>query len=146
MKDYKYMLYAHDGAGIGHAVRVCTLAGAIRSLSPNAAVSVVTGSPVARDYLPTGVQLFQLPPQVRIHADDYGTAMGLLRAERRRLTVKRRQLILEYTRDWKPDVLLIDHLPLGKREEMDSTVQLLHSAGKTVLLGYRRILEDRGNT
>jgi predicted glycosyltransferase len=140
------MLYAHDGTGIGHVVRTCTLAGAIRSLYPNAVVSVATGSPVVQRYLPAGVRLHQLPPQVRVDANVPQMVIKTQRAERKRLTLERRQMLLEYVQDWLPDVLLVDHLPLGKREELNRAVQFLHTAGRTAFLGYRRILEDHHST
>jgi predicted glycosyltransferase len=101
---------------------------------------------VAQDYVPAGVRLLRLPPQVRIPTDGRESEVRVLQAERKRLTVERRSLLLEYAREWRPDILLVDHLPLGKREELDRTIAFLHKAGKTVLLGYRRIMEDRDST
>jgi predicted glycosyltransferase len=136
------LLYAHDGFGIGHLVRGCVLAAAIRRRWPSADVCLATGSPVARCFLPAGVRLAALPSYPVVPEHLAPPALRALKAERRRLAEERRRLLLELVRGFGPRVALVDHMPLGKRNELLPAVLELHERGARLLLGYRRIAED----
>jgi predicted glycosyltransferase len=142
----RVLLYAHDGIGIGHTVRSCVLASAIRRRWPHAEVLFTTGSPVARSFLPPGIGLAALPIYPIVPDNLALPALRELKEQRRALTERRQRLLLDVVREFRPRVALIDHMPLGKRDELLPAVLELREHRAKLLLGYRRIAEDVATT
>lgn len=140
----RFLLYAHDGTGIGHAVRACTIARALCRLCPTAEVVIASGSPALTAFAPAAATLVQLPARLRRPPD--GPPSPCWKERRQRRTAWRRAVLAATAEQLDPHVALIDHLPLGPDEELDQAVCLLARRGSAVVLGYRRIAEDEAST
>ena len=62
MNTTKILLYSHDTAGLGNISRTLLLAKTLHHDYPNAAILIVTGSPVIHAFrIPDGVDYIKLP-------------------------------------------------------------------------------------
>jgi predicted glycosyltransferase len=136
------LLYSHDTYGLGHFRRNSAIALALRRLEPRIRLVMLTGSTLAADFqLPGAVELVRMPSVVKVGADRYRPAtsrsMSGLRAERT-------ALICSTLRRVNPEVLLVDHAPLGMKGELKSALELARAQlpGTRVVLGLRDILDD----
>lgn len=107
MNMRKVMLFAYDGTGLGHLMRLVKIAW---GLSEECQVMVVSGHKAMPDIIPEEIQYYLLPN------------FSELREEKRytnEQTNKVRIKILEnLIIDFMPDVFVTDYLPLGKRCEL----------------------------
>lgn len=119
-------------------MRTCVLAAALQTAAPDAEISIVSGSPALASFAPAGVHTLKLPTLPRAPGGE-----PAIRATRRRLFAWRRRLLRETCDELRPGVLLVDHVPLGKKSELATVLPTLVEQGTRVVLGYRRIHEDR---
>src|SRR5688572_17571434 len=110
----RFLLYAHDGTGIGHAVRACTIARALCRLCPAAEVVIASGSPALGAFAPEAATVVQLPARLRRPAD--GPPPPGWKERRRRRTAWRRAVLAATAEQLDPHAALVDHLPLGPDE------------------------------
>lgn len=136
------MLYSHDTYGLGHLRRNLSLGHALMARDPSSRVVLVSGSRVATAWrLPRNMSVVQLPAAVKTGAEQYapvGTGtMPLVLAQRSGLLAT---LLMRV----RPDVLLVDHAPLGMKGELALTLSLARESmpDTRVILGLRDILDD----
>jgi len=137
------LLYAHDTYGLGHLRRNLAIAGRLLERRPGMQVVLMTGSTVADRFpLPRGLALVQLPPVIKVGAEDYRPRdnswdIGLLR--------RARSAIMEdVARRFRPDVFLVDHAPQGMKGELLPVFATLRSTSPAtrIVLGLRDVLDD----
>ena len=136
------LIYCHDGRGLGHVSRSIAIALAIRRISPATRVMLLTGS----EYVPAlagfgRIDWLKLPSYKiggREQAEpEIPNSSSLSHKE---IAAIRRQFIAEAITSSRPRVILVDHYPSGKEDEL--ALALNNSIGKCArwYLGIRSIV------
>ena len=139
----RVLLYSHDTFGLGHLRRNLAIATHLLQCRPGLQVVLMTGSTVAGRFpLPCGLTLVRLPPVVKVGAEQYRARDDRFGIELVRRT--RSAIMVDAARRFEPDVLLVDHSPLGMRGELLPVLGALRSAvpQARVVLGLRDVLDD----
>lgn len=145
----RYLLYSHDTYGLGHFRRSSVLARALVVADPEANVLIVTGSPQAQAFpLPDRVDTVKLPCATKDARGSYRPRR--LGRDLAPLVRLRGGLILAAASAFEPDVIVIDHAPLGMGGELEPLLDHLaersRSAGASprLVLGLRDIIDEAG--
>ncbi len=129
MKQQKILFYVQHLLGVGHLVRAGRIAAV---LAQGAEVLLVVGGELPHGLVPSGIAMLHLPP-VRaaeggfsslVHPD--GTPFS--EADKAR----RRDRLIEAFDLFRPDVLLIEAFPFGRRAMRFELLPLLERAERTV--------------
>jgi predicted glycosyltransferase len=135
-------IYSHDTFGLGHLTRSRRIARVVVDALPEAHVLLISGSPVIhRVELPPRVDCLKLPSVVKLGNEVYGSReLGLSGKEIRNL---RRSVILAGVREFQPDLLMVDNVPLGMKSELRPTLRYLrrHRPRSRIHLNLRDILD-----
>lgn len=136
----RLMIYSQDGLGLGHLRRTTLIAGAFLEARPGASVLTVCDSPVGQffDTAP-GHEHLKLPSVRKLGPGDW---------EPLRLSMPfpdvlalRAKTICAAAEGFRPDVLLVDHMPHGAMGELVPTLDTLEERGVRMVLGLRDILD-----
>lgn len=139
----RVMMYAHDTYGLGHLRRSLAIAGHLAQAIPGLNTLLVTGSPVAQNFtLPPGADYVKLPSVVKTGDDQYRARALDLSPERIRQL--RAAIIAEVSAHFAPDIVLVDHSPLGMNGEMLPALRYLRQSAPAtrIVLGLRDILDE----
>ena len=138
----RVMFYSHDTFGLGHLRRSNALAAAITRAHPRSSALILTGSPIAgRFAFPERIDHVRLPGVIKRRDGSYESqTMGMHIDE---TTDLRASIIETTTRQFDPDIVVVDKEPTGFRGEMLQTLEYLlnHPTAKLVL-GLRDVLDD----
>jgi len=136
--------YSPGMVGLGHLRRNASIAQALRTSELHAAVVMIAEAWQAGSLpMPAGVDCLTLP-SLRKDSEDHYVARYVDIPDRELIDLRRRAIrgALEAL---DPDVLLVDHLPLGAAGELTDTLESLRARGRTrCVLGLRDVLQDRG--
>jgi predicted glycosyltransferase len=136
------MTYSHDGFGLGHLRRNTTIASVVARQIPDSSVLMLIGCPSGAVFkLPTGVDFIKLPSVIKRNT---GVWLPLrLRIGLEKTKALRVATIQEAIRVFHPQVLLVDHVPVGIWGELLPSLQMLkrRSDAPTIVLGLRDILD-----
>lgn len=136
-------LFSHDTLGLGHLQRSMNIARALTARHPGLSVLLLTGSPAVHRYaLPEGVDYIKLPAVRKVAAEEYeARSLGVDGAG---VLAMRSNLILRSLQDYSPDLLLVDHAPVGMKGEMRPALEWLarHRPGCVKMLGLRDVIDD----
>ena len=139
----RLLLYSHDTYGLGHLRRNLAIANSMLATVPELQVVLITGSTAARRFpLPRGLSLVELPPVVKVAAEEYRPReAGLDFAAVRHA---RATIIADVARHFSPDVFLVDHAPQGMKGELLPAFDTLarHRPATRIVLGLRDIIDD----
>jgi len=139
-----FLLYAHDGRGLGHASRGIAIGMAIRRLFPTCKTLFVSGCKQASALIgPAPLDWLKLPSyettivQGRPEGSDgdsnfYKSVLGQLRTE----------MMASIVKIFKPRFVLVDHAPPGKREELCRALEETKDTDTRWVLGLRGIIGD----
>jgi predicted glycosyltransferase len=122
------LLYAQDSKGMGHITRTLTIARHLLAAYPNAVAYITTESPIAGDFaLPERCDYVKLPAAPGLRA---------LRA----------QLLHDTALGLAPDLVLVDHEPLGHKGEFSDGLRALKAQRPATkfVFGLRDIMDDVG--
>lgn len=137
----RILLYSHDSYGLGHLRRTLTLAGALMERDPDASILIVSGSACATHFpLPRGVEIVKLPSITKNEAGAYTPRSlhgGLDLSER-----LRRGLLREAFDAFAPQLLIVDHQPIGLDGELLDVLHRAKARGTRTMLGLRDIIDD----
>lgn len=139
----RLLLYAHDTYGLGHLRRSLAIAGHLARTIPDLSILLVTGSPVAHSFaLPPRTDYVKLPAVTKTGDEQYRARDLDLTPER--IISLRSALITDAATYFAPDVVLVDHAPLGMKGELLPALRALrHEAPHTrIVLGLRDILDE----
>ncbi len=141
-KGTRLLVYSHDTFGLGHLRRCMALIKAVCARHPEASVLLVTGSPMVHRYgMPQGSDYVKLPALVKVEAEQYEARSLQISGDAIRSL--RSNLILHTVRDYRPNMLLVDHSPTGSRGELLPALKWLQeNRGCQRVLGMRDILDD----
>ncbi len=135
-------IYSHDTFGLGHLRRNLLLAGALSKAGGDAEILLVTGSPRALSYptLPR-LSVVELPYVTKDAAGHYVPRHAGIPIDD--VVRMRKGIIRDAILRFAPDVLLVDHAPLGLRGELLPLLgDLHHFTSCRLVLGLRDILDE----
>ena len=139
----RYLLYSHDTYGLGHFRRSSLLAAGLVAAGPQHEALIVTGSPRAESFaLPAGIDTVKLPSATK---DACGAYRSLkLRGGLRRLINLRANLVCSTAMSYEPDVIIVDHAPLGMGGELQPLLTELRRRARRprLVLGLRDIIDE----
>ena len=137
----RFILYSHDGCGLGHLRRNLAIAAAVTEEAPDASVVLLTGCiELGAEGLAPNVEICSLPALRKLGNGLYGARR--LPISKTELRVIRARLISACVDAFRPDVLLIDKHPMGVRGELRPALGSLPEWGGRAVLGLRDILDD----
>jgi predicted glycosyltransferase len=139
----RLLLYAHDTYGLGHLRRSLAIAGHLAQEFPGLSTLLVTGSPVAHHFaLPPNTDYVKLPSVVKMGDEQYRARDLALTPER--VTTLRAAIIREAGAHFEPDVVLVDHAPLGMKGELLPALRCLRGErpATRLMLGLRDVLDE----
>src|ERR671923_2514611 len=136
------LLYAQDRQGLGHITRSLTIARHLLARYPNAVAYLATKSALASHFgLPDRFDYIKLPTRLRPAAQR--TALEEKDAKRH-LRELRAALLRELALGLAPDLVLVDHEPLGAKGEFTTGLRALKAARPDTrfVFGLRDIMDD----
>ena len=143
-KRLDFLLYAHDGRGLGHASRSIAIGLALRRLMPKCKTLFVSGCKEAAALLGNGtLDWIKLPSYSTTivegraeggygHSNFYKSVLGQLRTE----------MLASIIKTFQPRIVLVDHAPTGKRNELLRALEGTQDADTIWVLGLRGIIGD----
>lgn len=142
-KSARIMMYSQDSYGLGHLRRTTNLANALVAAHPNLSVLLVVDSPVAPFFdLHNHIDFVKLPTVVKVDAGVFRSSQLLTRYSLVR--AMRSNVIREVLRRFRPDVVLVDHMPGGANRDLIPALRLIRPLGYAtkVVLGLRDIIDN----
>jgi predicted glycosyltransferase len=138
------LIYVQHLLGIGHLARIARVAAGL--VEADISVTIACGGPAEALDLPTGAELLPLPP-VKVASHDMGT---LLHPDGRPFEAAdkaaRRDLLLAELERLRPDILIIEAFPFGRRAMRFELLPLLEAARQlsvpVVASSIRDILQE----
>ena len=143
----KILLYSHDTAGLGNIRRTLLLAETLREQYAQAAILIVTGSPMIHAFrIPDGIDYIKLPCLDRVDADLYEPRY--LSACTAEVKQTRRAILANAVLGFQPDLMIVDKRPNGIDGELLATLRALRrrNAHTKLVLGVRDILDEPERT
>ena len=136
------MTYSHDGFGLGHLRRNTTIASHLANELPASSILMLIGCPTGAVFkLPPGVDFMKLPSVIK---RDTGVWHPLrLRIGLDKTKALRTATIHEVAHVLHPQLLLVDHVPVGVWGELLPVLEMLkrRDDAPTIVLGLRDIVD-----
>src|SRR4051812_45736381 len=119
--------YSYDEHGLGHVRRSIAIAHALSAAEPVSILLIAGAREAALFRLPDGTDTFALPaPSTDFNGERRGPSIGLDMAGTLRM---RAHALRSALAAYRPDVLIVDRLPLGVYDELASSLGLLREMG-----------------
>ena len=136
-------MYSQGMVGFGHIRRNASIAQALRSSTLQPVIVMIAEAWQAGALpLPAGVDCVTLPALRRNPDGDYNPRF-LLDVSDHDVMALRAEVIRSAMEVFEPDVLIVDHLPLGVANELTGTLERMRRRGTTrCVLGVREVIED----
>src|SRR5437867_538115 len=138
----RLMIYAQDGLGLGHMRRTTSIAAEFIKLQPDAVVLTVEDSPLGNFFRTSpNHDYVKLPSIKKVRPGDWRAVNLPLRFEDVRAL--REQLIRSVALNFRPDILLVDHMPHGAMGELRPALEALRRIvpKARLVLGLRDIID-----
>ena len=140
------LLYAQDNKGLGHISRTLTIARHLLARHPNCVAYIATKSPLAGFTLPERCDFIKLPV---LQYPPPGTSQWTLDQEeeaKKHFRKIRGQILRDAVLGLAPDLVLVDHEPLGSKGEFREGLRALKAERPTTrfVCGLRDIQDDAG--
>lgn len=140
---FRVLVYSHDTYGLGHARRSLLLAESLAARPEVGPVLVATGSPRAQSFrLPAGVDTLKLPAATKEPGGAYrARTLGVGLDD---LVSIRSHLLEAAVQSFHPDLILVDHAPVGMAGELWPVLRKLAAAPRRprLVLGLRDVIDD----
>ncbi len=137
----RFLLYSHDGMGLGHVRRNLAVAAAITELDRDSAVLLATGVDLGYGLrLPEGLDTLKLPALRKVTNGAYESRSLPVTAEQ--IIGLRAALLTTAVESFEPDVMLVDKHPLGVGGELRGALGALRRSAGVAVLGLRDILDE----
>lgn len=132
--------YSYDEHGLGHVRRSIAIAHALSAAAPASILLIAGAREAALFRLPEGTDTLALPaPSRDFNGERRGPSIGLDKAGAVRM---RARTLRNALAAYKPDVLIVDRLPLGVYDELGASLGVLREMGTRLVLGLREVLDD----
>jgi predicted glycosyltransferase len=144
----RVLMYSQDGMGLGHLRRSSNIAHELLRHDESCDVLIVADSPATRVFAARrGIDVLKLPTIIKTGSaswKDSNWRNGSLSMDVRRVIELRSRLILQTFRDFRPDTVLIDHMPVGALGELKPMLDMALGlpAPPRLFLGLRDILDS----
>ena len=142
-----FLIYAHDGRGLGHASRSIAIGIALRRLFPKCKTLFLSGCKETRALVgPAPLDWMKLPSYVTTLID--GRAQGRdgdTMLHKSVLTILRAETLASVVKIFQPRYVLVDHAPPGKRGELRPALVQSEGSGTRWVLGLRGIIGNDSN-
>jgi predicted glycosyltransferase len=140
VREPRLLIYSQDGFGLGHQRRTTLLADEFLRSSPGASVLTVCDSPVGKFFSSAaGHDYCKLPSVRKVGPGDWQPVS--LSSSFADVLDLRRAMLLTTVLAFRPDVLLVDHMPHGAMGELLPTLEVLLDEPTAVVLGLRDIID-----
>jgi predicted glycosyltransferase len=143
----KILFYSHDTFGLGNIRRTLLLSQTLGADFPQAAMLVVTGSPMIHAFkLPENLDYIKLPCLDRTDAECYQPKF--LAAQAAEVDRIRRAILVETVIGYEPDLMIVDKRPGGVGGELLDALRVLRrrTTATRLVLGMRDILDEPERT
>jgi len=137
----RLLVYSQDGLGLGHLRRTSNLIVQILSHRPDVAVLTVSDSPLGKFFATAGTHDYLKLPSIRKAGPGDWNAVALPMPFPEVISLRRELLRVAALR-FRPDVVLVDHMPHGAMGELLPTLEALRPTGARIVLGLRDILDS----
>ena len=141
-RNLRVALYSHDTMGLGHLRRNLVIAAALAESHLSATSLLITGAHEANFFsLPARADFLTLP---RLHKNAAGAySAGKLDISIDDLITLRADSICSALSSFRPDVLIVDKVPLGAFGELLPALKVLRKRSNVkCVLGIRDVLDD----
>ena len=142
-----FLIYAHDGRGLGHASRSIAIGIALRRLFPKCKTLFLSGCKETRALVgPAPLDWIKLPAYVTTLID--GRAQGCdgdTMLHKSVLTILRSEMLASVIKIFRPRYVLVDHAPPGKRGELRLALEQSEGSDPRWVLGLRGIIGNDSN-
>jgi predicted glycosyltransferase len=136
----RLLIYSQDGMGLGHLRRTSAIATEFLHACPNACVLTVSDSPLGTFFgIAPNQDYLKLPSLVKTGPGAWHSLSLPLPSNE--LLALRRDLICSAALSFRPDIVLVDHMPHGALGELLPTLDALRSTPAKLVLGLRDILD-----
>jgi predicted glycosyltransferase len=136
----RLLIYSQDGFGLGHQRRTTLLADEFLRNCPGASALTVSDSPLGKFFSSAaGHDYCKLPSVRKVGPGDWRPVS--LSASFADVMDIRRAMLRTTVEAFRPDVLLVDHMPHGAMGELVPTLEALRNESTVVVLGLRDILD-----
>jgi len=135
-------IYSQDSLGLGHLRRNTLIGGAFLKARADSDILLFADSPVAPFFnLPERIDHVKLPSIRKVSAGCWEATR--LRIDERELVRLRAKLLRNVLLNFRPDLLLVDHMPAGAQGELLPALKALKRVYPkcSVVLGLRDILD-----
>lgn len=134
-------MYSHDTMGLGHLTRCRTIASSLIRRYKGLFILIVTGSTVAgRFSFPARVDFVKIPSVIKLYNGEYTSMHEHIDLHE---TLAMRKAIIRQTAEiFKPDMLIVDKVPLGLKGELEETLGMLKQRGCSLVLGLRDVMDS----
>ncbi|MBW3556026.1 MAG: hypothetical protein KY454_03705 [Actinobacteria bacterium] len=138
----RILIYSHDTYGLGHLRRCLRIAEGLSRLSPRPSVLIATGSPRAQSFsLPHGCDTVKLPAATKGPDGRYRARSLAIPLDE--LVGIRSDLLRTAASSFQPDLILVDHAPVGMAGELLPLLkELHHRARPRLVLGLRDVVDE----
>src|SRR5439155_950797 len=138
------LLYAQDDKGLGHVTRTLTIARHILARHPNCIAYIATKSPLAGFTLPERCDYIKLPNLLPPPPGAGKWTVDQEEAAKRQLRRISGQILRDAALGLAPDLVLVDHEPLGSKGEFRDGLFALKAERPTTrfVCGLRDIQDD----
>ncbi|MDX1927829.1 MAG: glycosyltransferase [Pirellulaceae bacterium] len=140
-KPVRIALYSHDTMGMGHIRRNLLIASSLVKDSANVEALLISGTREAAFFATqAGLDCVTLPALSKDTQGGYSARHFDWSLEK---TVQLRSRIIAAAVDeFRPDIFIVDKIPLGIGNELESTMRLLKSHPTQCVLGLRDVLDE----
>jgi predicted glycosyltransferase len=138
----RVLMYSQDGQGLGHLRRSFNIANEIRLRDPHCNILIVADSPAVSILgVRHGIEILKLPTIVKTGRASWRN--GTLSLAVGGLVRLRSQLLLHTLREFRPETVLIDHMPVGAMGELKPMLDYASSQRRApkVFLGLRDVID-----
>lgn len=138
------LLYAQDNKGLGHVNRTLTIARHLLARHPNCVAYIATKSALSGFTLPERCDYIKLPVLLPPPAGTNQWTADQAKAARQHFRKVRGQILREVVLGLAPDLVLVDHEPLGSKGEFRDGLRALKAARPETrfVCGLRDIQDD----
>jgi len=137
----RLLIYSQDGFGLGHLRRNLNIAYRVWRSQPDVSVLVVADSPAAPFFaLPPRCDFVKIPTLVKV--DSGAWCSDRLALDHREVLSIRTRLLEGLVETFRPDHVLVDHMPHGIFGELTGALRLMRRRRRRarIMLGLRDIL------
>jgi predicted glycosyltransferase len=142
-RSTRLLVYSHDAFGLGNIRRTLKICDQLSKEIQDLSILLLTGSPMVHSFrLSPKVDYIKLPCVHRQARNKY--VSKYLRTSFREISQMRDDLILASFKGFRPDLVLVDKVPIGLKGELLRSIAWLKEANPAskLILGLRDILDD----